>query len=105
MARVIPALERMKMKLIREFYELCPDGICNDYLSEEEKKLVVTENKVFLAGLIQQAGIENGNGRVYPRRVLEKEVKNYQKLVKERIISRWNVRIWKIKRNSIRIRI
>ncbi len=72
------------MKLIREYYELCPGGICSDYLTEDEKRMVTQENKVFLAGLIQQAGIENGNGRVYPRDSLMKEIQAYKQLCKER---------------------
>tara|TARA_B100000287_G_scaffold289488_1_gene272771 strand:+ start:389 stop:988 length:600 start_codon:yes stop_codon:yes gene_type:complete len=72
------------MKLIREYYELCPGGICSDYLTEDEKRMVTQESKVFLAGLIQQAGIENGNGRIYPREALMKEIQSYKQLCKER---------------------
>ena len=33
---------------------------------------------------MQRADAKNGNGRVYPRQVLMREVENYQKLVKEK---------------------
>ena len=32
---------------------------------------------------MQRAGATNGNGRVYPKQILEREVENYQKLVRE----------------------
>ena len=72
------------MKLIREYFELCEGGVCNDYLTESEKRAVVKENKMFLAGLIQQAEIENGNGRVYPRDVLIKQVAEYKQICRDR---------------------
>ena len=36
-----------------------------------------------LTGKLQEADVQNGNGRVYPFKVLAREVQNYQKLVKE----------------------
>jgi hypothetical protein len=36
-----------------------------------------------LKGVIQRAETLNQNGRVYPRSILEREVMNYQKLIKE----------------------
>ena len=38
---------------------------------------------MYLTGVMQRADAENGNGRVYPKPVLEREVTNYHKLVKE----------------------
>ena len=73
----------MSRKLLREYYELCPGGICQDLLTEEEKKLVKS-GVLILTGIMQKAEALNGNGRIYPKKVLEKELKNYQKLVKER---------------------
>ena len=40
--------------------------------------------KVLVSGVLQRAGAENQNGRVYPREILEREVNEYQKLIKER---------------------
>jgi len=37
-----------------------------------------------LSGKLQEADIQNGNGRIYPHRVLMREMKNYEKLVKEK---------------------
>lgn len=39
---------------------------------------------VVLEGIIQRADTMNQNGRIYPRSVLEREVRNYQKLIRER---------------------
>ena len=72
------------MKLLREYYELCEGGICQDYLTEAEKKRVVNDGAVFLTGLMQEGGILNGNGRMYPPKILIREMNNYKKLVKER---------------------
>jgi len=72
-----------KKVLLREYYELCEGGVCQDLLTEEEKRLVAG-GATILSGIMQKADALNGNGRVYPRNVLEKEMKNYQKLVKER---------------------
>ena len=72
------------MKLLREYYELCEGGICQDLLTEDEKRRVREEGAVFLTGLMQQANVRNGNGRIYPSSTLMREVKNYQKIVKER---------------------
>ena len=69
--------------LLREYYELCPDGICQDLLSEQEKMDVRDNNALYLTGVMQRADAKNGNGRVYPRNVLTREVKNYEKLIKE----------------------
>jgi len=72
------------MKLLREFYELCEGGICQDLLTEEEKRKVREEGAVYLSGLMQEANVENGNQRVYPPEVLMKEIENYKKAVTER---------------------
>ena len=71
------------MKLIREYYELCDGGVCQDLLTEDEKKFIA-EGGTMLSGVMQMAETQNGNGRVYPQAILEREVANYAKLVKER---------------------
>jgi len=73
----------MPKLLLREYYELCPGGVCEDLLTEDEKRLV-KEGVLILSGIMQKADALNGNGRVYPRKILMREVENYQKLVKER---------------------
>lgn len=81
MLRVTPA-KRIKMKLIREYYQLCEGGVCQDLLTEDDKKFV-SNGGLMLSGLMQMAETKNGNGRVYPQSILEREVKNYAQLVKE----------------------
>jgi len=72
------------MQLLREYYSLCPDGICRgDFLTEQERLEIKTGSAMYLAGMFQAANVKNGNGRIYPREVLEREVENYQKLVRE----------------------
>jgi hypothetical protein len=71
------------MKLLREYYELCDGGVCQDLLTEEEKKRVA-EGVVILSGKLQMAETKNGNGRIYPQAILEREVNTYAKMVKER---------------------
>jgi len=74
----------INMKLLREYYELCEGGVCQDLLTEEEKRMVREDGATFLTGIMQQANVKNGNGRVYPSNTLMREVKNYQKVVNER---------------------
>jgi len=71
----------MPKQLLTEFFELCPDGRCLDRLSESQKREVIQEGAVYLVGRIQTADKKNGNGRVYPMKVLEKEMENYKKVV------------------------
>lgn len=73
----------MTKQLLTEFFELCPDGRCLDMLSERQKREVIEEGVIYLTGRIQTAEKKNGNGRVYPRKVLEKEISNYQKIVRD----------------------
>ena len=56
-----------------------------DHTPFQSAKLTITENKdlgggkslVTLVGKLQEAEQKNGNGRVYPREILEREVKKY----------------------------
>tara|TARA_R100000664_G_scaffold16533_1_gene25302 strand:- start:1166 stop:1768 length:603 start_codon:yes stop_codon:yes gene_type:complete len=73
----------MSKKLLREYYELCEGGVCQDLLTEDEKKFVATGGMI-LTGKLQEAEVQNGNGRVYPQKVLRREMQNYDKLVRER---------------------
>ena len=69
--------------LLREYYELCEGGVCQDLLTEAEKRFV-SEGGMILSGVMQRSDTRNGNGRVYPHQVLMREVENYKKLVKEK---------------------
>ena len=70
----------MSKQLLQEFYELCPNGMCPDLLTEREKR-EISNGAMYLTGRIQTADKQNGNGRVYPFDVLNREVKNYKKVV------------------------
>jgi len=72
----------MAKVLLREYYALCEGGVCQDLLTEEEKRFV-SNGGMMLSGKLQEADIQNGNGRVYPYKVLTREIQNYKKLVKE----------------------
>ena len=73
----------MSKVLLREYYELCEGGVCQDLLTEDEKRYVANGGMI-LSGIMQKADHVNGNGRVYPHKVLMKEIENYKKIVKER---------------------
>lgn len=72
----------MSKILLREYYELCPGGICQDLLTEEEKRQVA-EGAVIMTGILQKANTRNGNGRTYPLPVLRREMENYQKCIRD----------------------
>jgi len=74
----------MSKYLLREFYELCPNGTCEDLLTEDDKRMIRENGAMFLTGVMQRADAQNGNGRVYPKGILEREIENYKKIVKER---------------------
>ena len=69
--------------LLREYYELCEGGLCQDFLTESEKRDITENGTMYLTGVIQRAKAKNQNGRVYPKAVLEREIENYQKVIKE----------------------
>lgn len=67
-------------QLLREFYELCDGGVCQDLLTESEKRFV-KEGGMILSGPMQKCNTENGNKRVYPEGVLKREVGRYKQVV------------------------
>jgi hypothetical protein len=70
------------MKLIREYYQLCEGGVCQDLLTEADKKFIAGGG-MMMSGTMQMAETQNANGRVYPLAILEREVKNYAKMCNE----------------------
>lgn len=75
----------MSKVLLQEYFELCPEGRCPvDTLTESEKRSVMNEGAVYLVGVCQRAGTKNGNGRIYRKETLAREVENYQKAISER---------------------
>jgi len=73
----------MNKVLLREYHALCEGGICQDFLTESEKRMVNEEGAVFLTGIIQCADAKNGNGRIYPEGILRREMDSYQKIINE----------------------
>lgn len=73
----------MSKKLLREFYALCEGGVCKDLLTEAEKRFIA-DGGMILTGIMQKSDTQNGNGRVYPHEILQREMKNYQKLIKDK---------------------
>ena len=73
----------MNKVLLREYYALCEGGVCQDHLTEIEKRMVNNDGTVFLTGIVQTAGKKNGNGRIYSENILKREVNNYQKIINE----------------------
>jgi hypothetical protein len=51
-----------------------------DMISESKQN---NEGKVFLKGILQKSDTLNQNGRIYPRPILEREIRNYQKFILE----------------------
>ena len=74
----------MSKQLLQEYFELCPEGRCPIHVLSEAEKRDVMEGAVYLVGIIQKAGTKNGNGRVYRKETLNREIKNYQKSINER---------------------
>ena len=68
--------------LLREYYELCEGGVCQDLLTEAEKGFI-RDGGMMLSGKLQEADCENGNGRMYPQNIMEREVQKYAGLVKD----------------------
>lgn len=64
-------------KLLTEWmrFEYTPDMI-----KEAREK---NGGKVIMKGILQKADTLNQNGRIYPQVILEREVRNYQKFIKE----------------------
>jgi len=65
------------LKLLTEW---CPLTLDKEAINESRRQ---HDGKLILKGIIQRAETLNQNGRVYPRSILEREVVNYQKLIKE----------------------
>lgn len=72
------------MKLLREYFELCDGGVCQDLLTEDEKRRVAEGKVTILTGVMQMSETKNANGRMYPHALLEREVSRYAKLVEQR---------------------
>ena len=65
------------MKLLTEWMPLKYD---KKAINESKRN---NDGKIMLKGILQRAETLNQNGRVYPKEVLEREIENYQKLIRE----------------------
>ena len=65
------------MKLLREW---CLLDVSKERINESMK---LNDGKIILKGPIQKSNTLNQNGRIYPKAILEREIMNYQKLIRE----------------------
>lgn len=72
-----------KKQLLREFFQLCDGGFCQDLLTESDIKDIKDNNAFYVTGIAQRADAVNGNGRRYPYNILAREVEKYKQLIRE----------------------
>jgi len=65
------------MKLLREW---CLLDVSKEKINES---MQINDGKIILKGPIQKSNTLNQNGRIYPKAILEREIMNYQKLIRE----------------------
>jgi len=65
-------------KLLREWSPFDYDS------SMIKESRLSNDGKIVLRGVLQRAETLNQNGRIYPRAILERELRNYQKFIRER---------------------
>lgn len=65
------------LKIMKEWNAFEPEVITEE---KNDKGVEVLKMK----GIIQRADTLNQNGRIYPKKLLERELRNYQKLIRER---------------------
>ena len=70
----------MSKMILTEWFEISAD----ETLLREQDREDIKSGKTIMVGVMQKCNAENGNGRVYPPGVLQREIKNYDKLVRER---------------------
>ena len=66
-----------QLQVLREW---TPITCSKDMIKESRSRY---DGKIMLSGIIQRANTLNQNGRVYPKTILEREIMNYQKLIRE----------------------
>lgn len=54
-----------------------------DYTPELIKESIEKTGKILVKGILQKADTVNQNGRIYPKHILEREIRNYQKFIQE----------------------
>ncbi len=64
--------------------KLLTEWLAFDYSPDQIKESrEINNGKIIMKGVLQKADTLNQNGRIYPREILEREVRNYQKFIKE----------------------
>lgn len=58
--------------------------LLKEYYALDRKNIVVEQDKIILKGILQRANALNGNGRVYERKILERECNRYNQFIQER---------------------
>lgn len=71
-------MEGRKLQLLKEW---CPLDMTAQKIKESRE---ANGGKIVLKGILQRADTLNQNGRVYPKPILEREIRNYQKFIRER---------------------
>ena len=79
MARIL-LVEHCGVALV---YNHLSQNLSESLLSIKERQEVLNDGAVYLVGPIQAADTLNGNNRIYSRRVLEKALVPYQRLISE----------------------
>ena len=70
-------------RLLVEYHSLCPDGVCDISVLNEAEMHLKNDGYMILTGILQSANKKNGNGRIYGREILAREMENYQKAINE----------------------
>ena len=70
----------MVMKKLKVLSDWAPFEYSGDMIKESKEKY---NGKIILKGVLQKANTLNQNGRMYPTPILDREVRNYQKFIKE----------------------
>ena len=60
--------------------EYLPFSFTQEQINESKKE---NNGKIILRGIVQKANTLNQNGRIYPKPILERELRNYQKFINE----------------------
>ena len=55
-----------------------------EYSDDDVKKITEKGGPMILNGILQKAITLNQNGRIYPHHILEREIRNYEKLIREK---------------------
>lgn len=55
-----------------------------EYSDDDVKKITEKGGPMILNGILQKANTLNQNGRIYPHHILEREIRNYEKLIREK---------------------